>query len=186
MYDACEALAGVMGNGGFALNTAVDSGTFGWTTVAAQQHVAGHLPISDDWTSADAEDAKYEELINFYKTLEDNAWIPRQPLGEGNSAQAFGEGKVAMMSQGSWGMSEIAADYPDMVSVAGVAPWVQSDGDMSHSISTIGNMKWVVDAKAKEPEAAAKFISWAIGGKPEVLTPFFADTQFTKVLPVTR
>ena len=80
MYDACEALAGVMGNGEFALNTAVDSGTFGWTTVAAQQHVAGHLPISDDWTSADAEDAKYEELINFYKTLQDNAWIPRQPL----------------------------------------------------------------------------------------------------------
>ena len=85
-----------------------------------------------------------------------------------------------MMSQGSWGMSEIAADYPDMVAVTGVAPWVQSDGDMSHSISTIGNMKWVMDAKAKEPEAAASFISWALGGEPEVLTPFFVDTQFTK------
>lgn len=180
MYDACESLSGVMGNGEFALNTAVDSGTFGWTTVAAQQHVAGHLPISEDWATADAEDPAYEELITFYKTLQDNGWIPRQPLGAGNSAQAFGEGKVAMMSQGSWGMSEIAADYPDMVAVTGVAPWVQSDGDMSHSISTIGNMKWVMDAKAKEPEAAASFISWALGGEPEVLTPFFVDTQFTK------
>ena len=180
MYDACEALASVMGNGEFALNTAVDSGTFGWTTVAAQMHVAGHLPISDDWATADAEDAKYEELITFYKTLQDNAWIPRQPLGEGNSAQAFGEGKVAMMSQGSWGMSEIAADYPDVVPVTGMAPWVQSDGDQTHSVSTIGNMKWVVDAKAKEPEATAKFISWALAGEPEVLRPFFVDTQFTK------
>lgn len=180
MYDACEALAGVMGNGEFALNTAVDSGTFGWTTVAAQMHVAGHLPISDDWTTADAEDAKYEDLIGFYKTLQDNAWIPRQPLGAGNSAQAFGEGKVAMMSQGSWGMSELAADYPDVVPVTGLAPWVQSDGDLTQSISTIGNMKWVVDAKAKEPEATATFIQWALGGDPEVLKPFFVDTQFTK------
>ena len=180
MYDACEALASVMGNGEFALNTAVDSGTFGWTTVAAQMHVAGHLPISDDWASADAEDAKYEELITFYKTLQENSWVPRQPLGEGNSAQAFGEGKVAMMSQGSCGMSEIAADYPDLVPVTGMAPWVQSDGDQTHSVSTIGNMKWVVDAKAKEPEATAAFISWALGGEPEVLRPFFVDTQFTK------
>jgi multiple sugar transport system substrate-binding protein len=180
MYAACEALAPIMGNGQFALNTAVDSGTFGWTTVAAQMHVAGHLPISDDWSTADAEDPAYEELITFYRTLQENGWIPRQALGEGNSAQAFGEGKVAMMSQGSWGMSEIAADYPDLVPVTGMAPWVQSDGDMSHTVSTIGNMKWVVDAKAKEPEATATFIEWALGGDPEILRPFFVDTQFTK------
>ena len=180
MYDACEALAPVMGNGEFPLNTAVDSGTFGWTTVAAQLHVAGHLPISEDWSTADAEDAKYEELIGFYKTLQGEGWIPRQPLGEGNSAQAFGEKKVAMQSQGSWAMSELAADYPDVVPATGVAPWVQSDGDLTHSISTIGNMKWVVDAKAKEPEATASFIEWALGADPEVLKPFFVDTQFTK------
>ena len=180
MYAACEALAPIMGNGQFALNTAVDSGTFGWTTVAAQMHVAGHLPISDDWSTADAQDPAYEELITFYRTLQENGWIPRQALGEGNSAQAFGEGKVAMMSQGSWGMSEIAADYPDLVPVTGMAPWVQSDGDQSHTVSTIGNMKWVVDAKAKEPEATASFIEWALGGDPEILRPFFVDTQFTK------
>src|SRR5690625_6368248 len=91
MYEACEALSPIMGNGQFALNTAVDSGTFGWTTVAAQMHVAGHLPISDDWTTADAEDPAYEELIVFYKTLQENGWIPRQALGEGNSAQARSE-----------------------------------------------------------------------------------------------
>ena len=180
MYTACDALAGVMGNGQFPLNTAVDSGTFGWTTVASQMHVAGHLPISDDWSKADAEDAKYEELIGFYKKLQDEKWIPRQPLGAGNSAQAFGEKKVAMMSQGSWAMSELAADYADVVPLTGAAPWVQSDGDQTQSVSTIGNMKWVVDAKAKEPEATATFITWALGGDPEVLKPFFVDTRFTK------
>lgn len=180
MYEACKKLAPVMSNGEFPLNTAVDSGTFGWTTVAAQMHVAGHLPISDDWSTADAKDPKYEELITFYKTLQENSWIPRQALGAGNSAQPFGEGKVAMMSQGSWGMSEIAADYPDMVEKTGMAPWVQSDGDMSTSVSTVGNMKWVIDAKAKEPEATAKFFEWVLGGDPEVLKPFFVDTKFTK------
>lgn len=180
MLEACAKLKPVMGNGQFALNTAVDSGTFGWTTVAAQMHVAGHLPISDDWTKADAKDPKYEELIGFYKDLQSNGYIPKQPLGAGNSAQPFGEGKVAMMSQGSWGMSELAADYPDIVAKTGVAPWVQSDGDLSHSVSTTGNMKWMMDAKAKEPEATAKFFEWALGGDPEVLKPFFVDTKFTK------
>src|SRR5690625_7705366 len=77
-------------------------------------------------------------------------------------------------------MSEIAADYPDLVPVTGVAPWVQSDGDMSHSVSTIGNMKWGVAAEAKEPEAPASFRAWVLGGDPEVRRPFFVDTQFTK------
>lgn len=180
MYEACSKLAPVMGNGQFPLNTAVDSDTFGWTTFASQVHVAGHPPISDDWTTADANDPKYVELINFYKTLQSKGWIPRQALGAGNSAQPFGEGKVAMASQGSWGMSELAADYPDIVAKTGMAPWVQSDGDLSKSVSTIGNMKWVMDAKAKEPEAAAKFFEWVLAGDPDVLLPFFVNTKFTK------
>lgn len=181
LYEACSKLAPTLGNGQFCVGTAGDAGTFGWTTVAAQMHVADHLPISDDWSSAEATDPKYEELTAFYKTLQDNQWMPRQPLGVGNSAQPFGEGKVAMLSQGSWGMSELAADYPDMMSKTGYAPWVQNDGDLSRSVSTIGNMKWVVDAKAKEPEATAAFVTWALAGDPEVLRPFFVDTQFTKV-----
>src|SRR5690625_5387916 len=77
-------------------------------------------------------------------------------------------------------MSEIAADYPDLVPVTGVAPWVQAEGDLSHSVASSGNMRWVVDAKAKEPAAAASFMEWVLGGDPEVLRPFFVDTQFTK------
>lgn len=180
LYAACEKIAPLLGDGQYCVGTPADQDTFGWTTVAAQQHVAGHLPISDDWTKAAATDPKYEELIGFYKTLQDHQWMPKQPLGAGNSADPYGEGKVAMLAQGSWGMSEIAADYADKVEHTGVAPWVQVDGDQSSSVSTIGNMKWVMDAKAKEPEATAKFFTWALGGDPEVLRPFFVDTQFTK------
>ncbi|WP_165831698.1 ABC transporter substrate-binding protein [Brachybacterium endophyticum] len=180
MFQACEKIAPLLKNGQFCVGTAGDPDTFGWTTVAAQQHVAGHLPVSDDWSKADAMDPKYEDLIGFYKTLQENKWMPRQPLGAGNSAQPLGEGKVAMLSQGSWAMSEIAADYPDKVKTTGMAPWVQNDGDLETSISTIGNMKWLIDAKSKEPEATATFFTWALGGDPEVLKPFFVDTQFTK------
>jgi multiple sugar transport system substrate-binding protein len=180
MYAACEKIQPLMANGQFAVATAADADTFGWTTVASQMHVAGHLPISDDWSEADAEDPKYEELIGFYKTLRDNGWMPKQPLGAGNSSQPYGEGKCAMMSMGSWAMSEIVADYPDKVATTGMAPWVQSDGDLTTSVSTTGNMKWVMDAKAKEPEATAAFFSWALGGETDVLLPFFVNTQFTK------
>lgn len=181
MFEACEKIAPTLSDGQFCVGTAGDPGTFGWTTVASQQHVAGHLPLSDDWSEADATDPKYEDLIGFYRTLQKNKWMPRQPLGAGNAAAPLGEGKVAMLSQGSWSMSEIAADYPDTLETTGVAPWVQNDGDLTKDISTIGNMKWLMDAKSKEPEATAKFFTWALGDDPEVLRPFFFDTQFTKV-----
>ena len=47
--------------------------------------------------------------------------------------------------------------------------------------TTMGNFKWVVDARTSEPEAAGKFVEWALGGDPELLVPFFVETQFTKV-----
>ena len=51
--------------------------------------------------------------------------------------------------------------------------------------TTLGNFKWVIDAKSKNPEAAGKFLEWALAGDTANLVPFFVDTQFTKV-PVRK
>lgn len=180
LYEVCEKLKPTLPKGTFCLTTAQEKDTFAWATVGQQKQVSGHFPISDDWSSADATDPKYEELIGFYKTIYSKGYIPKQKLDEYVEAKAYGQKKAAMMTSGSWAMSEIGSDYKELLDKTGVAPFPTSDGDLSKSVATLGNFKWVIDAKSKEPEAAADFISWALAGDVENLVPFFVGTQFTK------
>ncbi|MGO1354033.1 MAG: ABC transporter substrate-binding protein [Brachybacterium tyrofermentans] len=180
LYATCEKLLPTLPDGAFALTTAGDQDTFAWATVGQQFQVAGHFPITDDWSEADAEDAQYEELLGFYKTLREKGYIPKQPLGAYVEAKAYGEQKCAMMTSGSWAFSEIASDYDDLLGVTGIAPFPTSDGDLSASVATLGNFKWVIDAKTDQPDGAADFLSWCLAGDVANLVPFFVGTQFTK------
>lgn len=180
LYEACEQIQPVLSDGQFCIETFSDQDTLAWSTVAEQMHVAGHLPISEDWTTAEATDPAYEELIEHYTTLYDEGYIPRQSLAAGNSAAPFGEGEVAMITQGSWGMSELVADYPEVVESTGVAPTVTSDGNQTETLTTVGNFKWVIDANTENAEATAAFIEYVLAGDTDVLLPFFVNTQFTK------
>ncbi|GAA1309322.1 hypothetical protein [Brachybacterium tyrofermentans] len=85
-----------------------------------------------------------------------------------------------MMTSGSWAFSEIASDYDDLLGVTGIAPFPTSDGDLSASVATLGNFKWVIDAKTDQPDGAADFLSWCLAGDVANLVPFFVGTQFTK------
>ena len=180
LYSYCDTLKGSIPDGAFPITTAQDQGTFAWATQGQQFEVAGHLPISDDWSTAEATDEKYHQLIEFYATLYSEGFIPKQPLGAYVEAKPFGERKSAMMTSGSWAMSEIGSDYEDLLPITGVSTFPTSDGDLSESVSTLGNFKWVIDAKTDQPEAAADFVSWCLAGDVENLVPFFVGTQFTK------
>lgn len=180
LYETCEKLLPALPDGTFALTTAGDQDTFAWATVGQQYQVSGHFPITDDWSEADTDDPKYEELLGFYKTLREKGYIPKQPLGPYVEAKAYGEKKCAMMTSGSWAFSEIASDYEELLDSTGIAPFPTSDGDLSDSVATLGNFKWVIDAKTEQPEAAADFVSWCLAGDVENLVPFFVGTQFTK------
>lgn len=180
LYDTCERLRPTLPEGAFCLTTAQDQDTFAWATVGQQKQVAGHFPISDDWAKAAANDAKFAELIGFYRTIYDKGYIPKQALDAYVEAQAYGQQKSAMMTSGSWAMSEIGSDYSELLDRTGVAPFPTSDGDLTTSVATLGNFKWVIDAKTSEPEAAADFVSWCLAGDVANLTPFFVGTQFTK------
>ncbi|SDR86347.1 ABC transporter substrate-binding protein [Microlunatus soli] len=181
LLAACAKIKPTLSNGQFCLQTAADPDTFAWTSIAQQLQVAGHLPLSDDWSKAQATDPKYKQLITFFKTLYDKGYIPKQPLGPGNDVGALGEKKVAMSVNGSWGMSQIAADFPEVAPNISMAPMATPTGDQTKNISPLGNFKWVIDAKSKHPKEAAEFIQWVLAGDPEVLKPFFVDTKFTKV-----
>jgi multiple sugar transport system substrate-binding protein len=116
-----------------------------------------------------------------YKELWDKGYMPKQPLAAYVGGEDFGQQKVAFKVSGSWMMSEIGSDYADLLDKTGVGRFPSASDADGRTATTMGNFTWVVDAKTKNADAAGEFLSWAIGGDPDNLVPFFVNTQFTKV-----
>jgi len=154
-----------------------------WTTWASQNGTAGHLPISDDWSTSEASDPAYTPLFQFYQDLYAKGVIAKQPLSPYGDAAPLGEGKLAMMANGSWGISLLLNSYPDVIDKLGVAAMPTIDGDTSRSSATLGGWTIGVDAKSKKAELAASAISWLLAEDTTVPKQYFIDTKFTKLSP---
>lgn len=154
-----------------------------WTTWSSQYGTAGHLPISDDWTTAQADDPAYEPLFKLYQDLYAKEIIAKQPLSPYGDATPLGEGKLASMTAGSWAVSQLLADWPDMVPNLAAAPMASVDGDPSRTTSTLGGWTIGVDAKSQKIEAAAKAISWMMAEDAVLPKDYFVKTSYTKLSP---
>ncbi len=154
-----------------------------WTTWSSQYGTAGHLPISDDWTTAQADDPAYEPLFKLYQELYAKDIIAKQPLSPYGDATPLGEGKLASMTAGSWAVSQLLADWPDMVPNLAAAPMASVDGDPSRTTSTLGGWTIGVDAKSQKVEAAAKAISWMMAEDAVLPKDYFVKTSYTKLSP---
>ncbi len=143
---------------------------------------AGHWPITDDWSAANCQDQGYVDLLTFMKDLYDSQAVPAQQLDAYNSsARLIGDESVAMTFSGSWGISDLIKNYPDMVDKIGVAPAPTQDGSAFHT--TVGGWTYVIDAKAKQPEGAAAYITWLLGSDPARAASFFEAANFSKYSP---
>ncbi|GAB3816019.1 ABC transporter substrate-binding protein [Tessaracoccus terricola] len=180
LLSMCEAIKPTLPSGAYCISPASDAVTFAWSTVGQQYNFAGHTALTDDWTAPNVQNAEYTGLIEAYKTLWDNDYMPKQALAAYVEGKDFGEEKCAFKVSGSWMMSEIGSDYPDLLGRTGVGKFPTAPGS-DRTATTLGNFKWVVDAKTANAEAAGAFLSWAIAGDPANLVPFFVNTQFTKV-----
>lgn len=181
LLAACAKIQPTLADGQYCISPAQDAVTMAWSTVGQQYNFAGHLALTDDWTAPDIDNDGYRDLMAQYKELWDKGYMPKQPLSAYVGGEDFGQQKVAFKVSGSWMMSEIGSDYADLLTKTGVGAFPSSPDADGRTATTMGNFTWVVDAKSKAPEAAGKFLSWAIAGDPENLVPFFVDTQFTKV-----
>jgi multiple sugar transport system substrate-binding protein len=181
LLDMCAQIAPTLSDGQYCISPASDAVTFAWSSVGQQYNFAGHTALTSDWTAPDIDDDGYRELMNSYKTLWDENYMPKQALAAYVEGQDFGEEKVAFKVSGSWMMSEIGSDYPDVLGKTGIGAFPDADSAEGDTATTLGNFKWVVDAKTKNAEAAGAFLEWAIAGDPANLVPFFVNTQFTKV-----
>lgn len=181
LLAACAKIQPTLTEGQYCISPASDAVTFAWSTVGQQFNFADHLALTSDWTAPDIDNAGYRGLMESYKSLWDGGYMPKQALAAYVEGKDFGQEKVAFKVSGSWMMSEIGSDYPDLLMKTGIGTFPNSADADGRTATTLGNFKWVVDAKTKNAEAAGKFLSWAIAGDPDNLVPFFVNTQFTKV-----
>lgn len=151
----------------------------GWSSWGLQYSACGHLPISDDWSKADATDSCYSDLLNLYKTLYQDNLMPQQPKVGYTDAMPYGQGEVAMMANGSWAVGQLKNDYKDVVANTKVAPFPTKDGKPG-TTATLGGWTLTLDAKSKHPEAAAKFIQYLAAGDPKVMADFFKVSGYSK------
>lgn len=154
-----------------------------WTTWASQYGTAGHLPISDDWSESEADDPAYEDLFQFYQDLYAQGVIAPQAIGPYGDAAPLGEGTLAMMANGSWGISLLINEYPDVMENIGVAAMPTIDGDPERTSATLGGWTIGVDANSDLQEEAAAAISWLLAEDTSVPLEYFLGTKFTKLSP---
>lgn len=93
------------------------------------------------------------------------AVAPRKALGTGSNdiVSNLGSGYCAMQECGSWaieGMATGAKDFP-----YGIFPLPTPPGGKPTTI--VGGWAFCANAKGKNPEAAAEFISWAVGSSSQ-------------------
>lgn len=181
LLDMCAQIQPTLAEGQYCISPATDAVTFAWSSVGQQFNFSGHTALTSDWTAPDIDNAGYRELMASYQTLWNEDYMPKQALAAYVEGTDFGEEKVAFKVSGSWMMSEIGSDFPDLLGSTGIGAFPDADSAEGDTATTLGNFKWVVDAKSKNAEAAGAFLEWAIAGDAENLVPFFVDTQFTKV-----
>ena len=150
-----------------------------WSMWGWEYGAAGHWPISDDWSSANCQDAGYVDLLNFIGGLYQDESVPLQQLeGYNAAARLIGDESVAMCFTGSWGIAEIMKNYPEMAEKIGVAPAPTKDGKPFQS--TLGGWTYLIDAKTKNAEGAAAYIYWLLGEDAARTGSFFEAASFSK------
>jgi multiple sugar transport system substrate-binding protein len=84
------------------------------------------------------------------------------------------------MAGGSWVVGQLKNDFPDLIPNTMVAPFPSIDGDQTKPTSTLGGWTMTLDSKSKNPEAAAEFIGYLLGGDPAIMADFFKQSGFSK------
>jgi multiple sugar transport system substrate-binding protein len=100
------------------------------------------------------------QALKFWQDSIKNKVAPRKPLGDGggNVTANLVSGAIAMQQTGIWSVSDLTTQHKNFK--YGVAPLPLPDGGKAST--DLGGWAFVANAKGKNPEAAAKFIAWAL------------------------
>ncbi|MFC5466361.1 ABC transporter substrate-binding protein [Lederbergia graminis] len=162
------------------LTAAGNTSELGWTHWGLQAMV-GASPISDDWSEATINNEKYESLLNLWGTLYKEGIFPKQMPGPYTDIQPFAEGRTAMAINGSWAISQLRNDYPEILDNIGVAVLPTPDGNQDVPTASLGGWTLTIDGNSDHKEEAADFIQYMLAGDEEIMIDFFKNTtKFSK------
>jgi len=151
-----------------------------WSSWGLQYNACGSLPVNADWSKAAATQPCFEKLLGLYQTLYSKGLMPQQPKVGYADVAPYGQGEVAMMAEGSWGVGALKQDFPAMVAKTAVAAFPSIDGDMSKPTATLGGWSLTIDAKSKSKQAAADFINYLLAADPAIMADFFKTSGYSK------
>jgi len=99
--------------------------------------------------------------LKFWQDTIQNKVAPRKALGDGGGdvVSNLGSGAAAMQQSGIWAVADMRAKAKNFK--YGIIPHPTPDG--GKPATDLGGWAFVANAKGKNPEAAAKFIAWALG-----------------------
>ncbi len=189
LYAACEKLKTVMPqNQGKYPMLGFDFDEAGWATQGLQANLTGgDVCLSEDWTEIIVDSDAYKQLAEFYAELYGNGYVPvTWSTGYNDQIIDLCDGRVAIAYTGSWAIAEIMESYgADMAENIGAAtiPTLNGGADKG-TTATNGGWALVIDAKSKNPEAAAKIIEYLAAGE-DTSAPerYFEAAHYSKTIP---
>ncbi len=96
------------------------------------------------------------EALAFWRKLIDEGYAPRSAINDGFAEiyQQFTTGKAAMMISGTWNLSTIAQDAPDLHWMVATLPYTKQPA------SSLGGENWAVFASSKHEDGAWEFLKY--------------------------
>jgi multiple sugar transport system substrate-binding protein len=96
------------------------------------------------------------EALAFWRKLIDEGYAPRSAINDGFAEiyQQFTTGKAAMMISGTWNLSTIARDSPDLRWMVAALPYTKRPA------SSLGGENWAVFASSRQEDGAWEFLKY--------------------------
>ena len=157
----------------------------GWATIGMQYNcMEGKYAVSDDWTTSNLNEQGMKDLNEFYFTIGSNGWCPQQDMTERGYEDAvvgLCEEYWLMNLGGSWDITVIMRDYPEMKDKIGIVPAptsTQERNGYEYTTATNGGWNFVIssDSSSTKKQAAATFIKFVMTDNVERTAQYFIDS----------
>ena len=158
-----------------------------WGTWGMQIAASGGLAITDDWSSsrvmAEGKEG-YLALGNLWYELFANRYVPYASGAYNEYITELCSDKLVMTTAGSWSVSEIINEYPELKDKIGVAVMPTFDGNQNVTTATNGGWVYVISSDCKNPEKAAEVLKYLVAGDDTTKTEeYFAKAYYSKASP---
>lgn len=173
LYDASKALT-TDSRYGFTMETV--KGThqlFEWYPFLWQ---TGGDIYNEDKTAATLNNEGVLKNLELKRQMFEEGYANIKPSRANTEIGMLCEGETAMQINGTWAITQMANNYPEMVDKIGVAPLPVLEGGEAASVA--GGWKICANANSENPEEAAKFAIWMFGDDPVRMEEWCTKTKF--------